>query len=199
MYVDLKSLRQQYADLSDEALLAIRRDELVEDAQKCYDEELRRRNLIFGEARVSSVEAGDEQRPEWLDDAAEVYSAIVLPQANAAEDAETAASALRNAGIPCYVELVELEPGANTSGAAHEYRVLVPGKYNLRGVAVLDCEIFNPDWEADYRMQLEQVPNENLADMHPQVALAGLYDRIERAKKAYEEEQIRRNRTAGRV
>ena len=46
MQVDLEYLRRQYASLSDEALLALDRSELVETAQKCYDEELVRRKPI---------------------------------------------------------------------------------------------------------------------------------------------------------
>ena len=45
MKVTAEDFRHQYADLSDEALLDIERQELVELARKCYDEELARRKL----------------------------------------------------------------------------------------------------------------------------------------------------------
>ena len=43
MPLDPEYLRHHYASLSDEALLELDRSELVETAQKCYDEELIRR------------------------------------------------------------------------------------------------------------------------------------------------------------
>jgi len=43
--VTAEDFRHQYADLSDEALLDVDRQELVELARKCYDEELARRKL----------------------------------------------------------------------------------------------------------------------------------------------------------
>ena len=48
MKVTAEDFRHQYADLSDEALLDIDRQELVDLARKCYDEELARRQLKTG-------------------------------------------------------------------------------------------------------------------------------------------------------
>ena len=45
MQVDPEYLRRHYNSLSDEALLAFNRSDLVEIAQKCYDAELDRREL----------------------------------------------------------------------------------------------------------------------------------------------------------
>ena len=45
MPVDPEYLRQHYASLSEEGLLAIDRADLVELAQKCYDDELGRRGI----------------------------------------------------------------------------------------------------------------------------------------------------------
>jgi PhnB protein len=45
MKVTAEDFRHQYADLSDEALLDVDRQELVELARRCYDEELARRKL----------------------------------------------------------------------------------------------------------------------------------------------------------
>ena len=73
MPVDLEYLRQHYASLSDDALLEINRADLVEAAQKCYDHELAAR-------RLRSAEPVDD-KPEWLDEASEVYSRIDAPGA----------------------------------------------------------------------------------------------------------------------
>ena len=48
MPVDPEYLRAHYASLSDEALLAINREELVKTAQQCYDNELAQRDLASG-------------------------------------------------------------------------------------------------------------------------------------------------------
>jgi hypothetical protein len=203
MYVDLEALRQQYADLSDQALLAIRRDDLTEEAQRCYDQEMQRRDLTRRSLNAppeggrpedgGPEDRGNDTRPDWLDDAAEVFSVVVLPrQPDSAADAERAADTLRSAGIPAYVQMVAMERGDSSSGPTQEWRVFVPGKFNLRALAVLDCEFFNPDFEADYRNQLEQTSDEELAEMHPRITLAGVYDRIERATRVYNEELARR-------
>jgi PhnB protein len=51
MRISAEDLRRQYADLSDEALLEVDRQDLVELARNCYDEELARRNLKTTSAR----------------------------------------------------------------------------------------------------------------------------------------------------
>ena len=51
MKMSAEDLRRQYADLSDEALLDVDRQDLVELARTCYDEELARRHLKATSAR----------------------------------------------------------------------------------------------------------------------------------------------------
>ena len=51
MKLSAEDLRRQYADLSDDALLEVDRQDLVELARTCYDEELARRNLKAASAR----------------------------------------------------------------------------------------------------------------------------------------------------
>ncbi len=88
MPADLKYLREHYASLSDDALLAIHREDLVETAQRCYDDEIKQRGLASGrrakpkeelpveEDEVVDREA-DPDQPDWLEDASEVYSRVV--------------------------------------------------------------------------------------------------------------------------
>ncbi|MCU1233878.1 MAG: hypothetical protein JWP63_1845 [Candidatus Solibacter sp.] len=45
MKLNIDDIRRQYAELSDEALLDIDRDDLVDQARQCYDAELARRHL----------------------------------------------------------------------------------------------------------------------------------------------------------
>jgi hypothetical protein len=58
--IDPEYLRKYYAGLSDEALMAVDRSELVESGRAFYDEEIERRGLITDDMlpRVSTVTAG---------------------------------------------------------------------------------------------------------------------------------------------
>src|SRR5690348_13925132 len=117
MRIDSEYLREQYGSLSDEALLAIDRSDLVEAAQACYDAELERRQL--GRARKApqpedpAIERAEDTNagaePDWLEEAAEVYSHAVRSGEPPAEDLTDAHDALEAAGVPCYMELVETQ------------------------------------------------------------------------------------------
>ncbi len=120
MRIDVKSLREQYAALSDDALLEINRGDLVQVAQGCYDDELRKRALdaeSTASRRRPRVSADrpmpdspgpeppvyDEQageKPAWLDEAAEVYSEYIRHGTAPAEEAARARDTLASAGIP---------------------------------------------------------------------------------------------------
>jgi hypothetical protein len=85
--------RKHYTELSDEALLEIRKSDLIPEAQNCYDEELRQRGLNQPSPTPASEEeaAGSEPGQEQLAEAA-VYTSI--------EEANVARMLLRSAGIP---------------------------------------------------------------------------------------------------
>jgi len=221
MQIDPKYLRQQYSSLSDEALLAIDRSELVEIAQQCYDAELserglkqRRRAKPTDEARAVPEQADDRadeeaayddaeldaeddveyepgDEPDWLDEAAEVYSRGVLAGTVPGEDVLDARNALDAAGIPCHVELT-VEPEGPPTPAAHRWRVLVPGQLNMQATSILERDIFNQDFEANWKAHLQTLSDTELDAMQPETAFCGLFDRVERVTRAYEEEIARR-------
>src|SRR5437764_428671 len=62
MKVSIDEIRRQYAALSDEGLLEIEREDLMEQARQCYDEELERRHI----RRPRSAPEHFEKRPEDL-------------------------------------------------------------------------------------------------------------------------------------
>jgi len=206
MQVDTAYLREQYANLTDAALLAIRRDELVEAAQHCYDEELHRRGLRSVESAMDAgsgvsvpaaheahIEADSEDAPEWLDEAAQVYSSVILPGQSSADEITDAREALEAAGIPCYIETFALPPERERdSRITHEWRLLVPGKFNLRATSVLEKEIFNENFELEWRAHLEHLSDQDFMDMTPEIAFAGLFDRVERVRRVYDAEARRR-------
>ena len=213
MAIDLEYLRQHYATLSDEALLAINRADLVEAARKCYEDELGRRKLAerskarpAAAARPRPVEADDAgdgddaaagelesfasgEEPDWLEDSAEVYSKIEIPGAPAADLAD-ARDALTAAGIPSYLDVVHDEKYVQRE--SDRWRLRVPANFNLRAMAVLERDIFNPDFVAQWKAHLETLPDEEVLAMNPESVFVGLYDRIERVNQVYDEEITRR-------
>ncbi len=201
MQVDPESLRQHYRSLSDEELSALRREELTETAQECYDEEWERRGLV--ETQESELLAGGEDyevacsegevEPDWLRDAACVASFVSQPGRSAASDADAARLALERAGIPCQMSAVEVARSSDQP-AQHEYRAMVPAPLTLKATSILDREIFNPQLEGDWRIHLESLTDTELADLNPDVICAGLFDRIARLKRAYNDEVSRRFR-----
>jgi len=200
MPLDPEYLRRHYAALSDEALLATDRADLVEMAQKILDEEVARRdlsthrtytNLHDDDAEADLEPPDDGDKPAWLDEAAEVYSVADLP--GTGPDAANAHDVLEAAGISCYLDLYEI-PKEKSAGPepTHRWRLMVPGKLNLRATSVLERDIFNPDFEPTWKAHLESLSDEELRSMNPQVAFCGLFDRIERVNRVYAEEIARR-------
>ena len=198
MQMDPEYLREHYASLSDEALRAIDRTSLVEVARRCYDDELRQRaaaprDLPDEEVGVEIEPPDLGDKPSWLEDAAEVYSWVVLPGNAVPFDAEVAHDALVNAGIPCHFDLFE-DPKEQSvlPESTHRWRLMVPGKLNLRATSVLEREIQNPEFEAVWKTHLEALSDRELRETNPQVTFCGLIDRIERVTRAYDEELARR-------
>ena len=120
MKVTAEDFRHQYADLSDEALLDVDRQELVELARQCYDEELVRRKLKA--APPAPVQA---QAPEPHSEPEEFAVARTY---ELQEEARLARELLRSAGIRAHL-------GANGQ------ELLVPASTREEALAVLDSEL----------------------------------------------------------
>jgi hypothetical protein len=210
LQADPDYLRRHYASLSDEALRAIDRTDLVALAQRCYDEELARRGqtpqkvaerpapqhtvvrrldqLDDGEEPEGDTEISGVDRPEWLDEAACACAFPIRPGSDSG-DAGAARQMLEAAGIPCHLVVHEIAPIA----AQREYRLMVPGKFSMVAESILDQEIFNADMEAEWKTHFEELSDDELSAVDPEVLFGGLLDRIERVRKAYDEELTRRN------
>ena len=194
MAVDIESLRRHYASLSNEALLDVNRDELVAAAQSCYDEEVTQRGLVASEAPEEDgvVLTPDENEPEWIEEAAEVYSILIRPGLSGASDIDAARSALSEAGVPSYLDVLE-EPSEDPGvPPTQRWRLLVPGEMNLQATSILERDIFNAEFEAVWRHHLETLSDEQLEATEPQDVLCGLFDRVQRVLQAYEDEWERR-------
>jgi putative phosphoesterase len=194
MKLDTEFLRQHYAAMPDEELESIDPNELVAAAREIYDAEVASRQAP--PERPSMPQRSSEVQPEieieedWLEDASEAYSRYVSRGNEPAPEAEHARQVLEAAGIPCHLELFE-EPDQEEH-MQFRWRVLVPGKLSHRAAGVLDRDIFNEEFEASWRSHLEVLSDEDLRVMDPGYAFCGLYDRLERANKAYDEELARR-------
>lgn len=199
MPVDLEYLRHHYASLSDEALLELGRSELVETAQKCYDEELARRKSIgltkplIQTADLESQLPDGDNKPEWLDDASEVFSQVDRAGAAPAPDIANARDALEAAGILCYLDIsVPPEEAPPSQKPIRLWRLMVPGNFNQHATSILERDIFNAEFEAEWKTHLEMLSDEELRAMDPKVAFCGLFDRVERVTRAFDEEIARR-------
>ena len=192
MQIDPKGIRSHYASLSDEGLRDIDRSDLTGLAQKYYDEEVARRELLPQE-EPEQLEDGAE--PEWLGDAACACAYTSFPGSSSAAEAATARDALEDAGIPCYIVIHKLEPDRppDDEPVRHrEYQVMVPGALNLQATSVLDEQIFNVDVEGAWAVHFQALSDEELQALTPEVICAGMEDRIMRLKRAYAAELDRR-------
>jgi hypothetical protein len=209
MQPDPEFLRQHYASLCDEELLATDRADLVAIAQTIFDDEVSRRGLTRGPklpraarqpdplAEIPDVDGDlrDETgKPAWLADAAEAYSVYAPDDRRDSGPAQTAAAArdaLEAAGIPCYLDLYAEPPDETFARAGYRWRLLVPGNLNLRANSVVE-QISNAEWEEVWKTHLELLSNADLRAMTPQFVFCALFDRVERANRVYEEEIERR-------
>jgi hypothetical protein len=219
--IDREYLRQHYASLSDEALAALDRNDLVEAAQKLYDEERARRGMVRQKSVVPMPapaprapvaadaeldedagvyklpdDTGGAEPPAWIDGAACAISYVDSPGTDNSPEAANARDVLRAAGIPCYMSVQQQPPNPTPQRPQVEYRVLVPGGLNLKAQSILDKEVFNPQMEAEWRALFEELSDETLSELSPEIICAGLADRIERLTRIYQEELERRKSDA---
>jgi hypothetical protein len=191
MPTDPEYLRRHYASLSDEALLDIDRKELVESAQKCYDDELVQRSLPPQRGRVAET-TSLEDKPAWADEANEVFSQVSHPGAVPAPEIANARDALEAAGIPCYLDLSDQQEDPPDPRPTKIWRLMVPGNLNQRATSILERDIFNAEFEAEWKTHLEMLSDDDLRAMDPKLAFCGLFDRVERVTRAFDEELARR-------
>jgi hypothetical protein len=186
--IDLNQLRLQYSELTDEALLEIERDELVDAAQQCYDDELLKRNLRPQKPlRTAPATEGDvpqlEGEPAWLPDAMSAMSTV-----GGEGSVYEARAVLHRAGIVSHV--VDREP--EKAGEPVISDLLVPPGQHLLALSILDRDFFNPQTEADWKNHFEALNDQELLDIDADLLVAGMRDRIERLVRAYEDELLKR-------
>lgn len=200
MELDLQQLRQQYEALSDQALLEIDRDDLVDAARQCYDKELQLRKLrpkrrekeeaIDIDVDPADFDWGGREEPAWLPEAISVFSVSLTRWTGAAQRMHEAVDVLTSAGIPCYVSKIEEDP---TKGRVEqEYQLTVPPKHHLQALSVLDKDLLNAEMEADWKAHFGSMSDDDLLELDEDALVAGMRDRIERLIRAYEDELLKR-------
>jgi hypothetical protein len=132
MKFDPADLRHQYAGFSDEALLEMNREDLVEAARQIYDEELASRGLVSTEVLPHVDAAAPSDSDEELVEVATYTSR---------EEATMAQSFLRSAEIPCELQ-------SKSALEESDIRLLVRASLLDEALNVLGAEISEEDLAA---------------------------------------------------
>ena len=138
MDVSLDDFRRHFGILSDDALLATRREDLVESAQQCLDEELSRRGLSTGAPGSGEIVAEAAE----ADPGSAEGEPVSIATYTVAEEASLARGLLRIASIPCHL--------ANEySGlGGFQLELMVPAAYVEQALDVLGAEISDEELAA---------------------------------------------------
>jgi hypothetical protein len=195
MPIDAEHLRQHYASLSDDEFDELVRDDLTDVAQKCYDHEFERRGLRRSREETPDVARPRTALPEESDEFEDEEPFVVCAfrvDGDAAHSASEARSALEASGVPCRIEVQEVEDESTGPRRWTEYQVIVPNGLSLQATSVLDKEVFNIKMESDWKTHLETLSDEQLLRLDADALCEGLLDRAARLKKTYKEEVQRR-------
>ena len=138
MNIDAEDFRRQYANLNDEALLEMNRDDLVPMAQQCYDVELSARGLDAPNAPEEQVAAATQNPLENL---------IELASFDNPSEATVARSILRLAEIPCALS-TDLPLAGSVLNVAYEVKLYVPSEFADEAEAILDSQISDEELAA---------------------------------------------------
>jgi hypothetical protein len=156
MKVDADDFRRVYDSLNDEALLAVKRDELVEVAQQCYDVEVARRGLAAHDnaAAVPAPGSAEAASPELVEVA--TFTDV--------DDARLARDLLQSAEIPSYLATDAKLPG--NMSAPVGFRLSVAPSLLEQAREILDAQISDEELaaQAEAAGEIEPVEDEPLEE-----------------------------------
>jgi len=128
--VSLDDFRRHFELLSDAALLATNRDDLVESARECYDEEVARRGLNTPPA---DEPAGDATSAALAGHEGEEL--VLIATYNIPDEASLARGLLESAEIPYQLQNEYVALGG------FQLRLMVPAAFEEQALEVLQSEI----------------------------------------------------------
>jgi hypothetical protein len=186
MEIKFRELKRHYASLSEEELLAVDRGELTKAAQEAYDNEIANRGLNEP-LPVDAPEVNYDMKPDWSSGSVCICSFLNKLQGAEAEKIAKSRAALKVAGIPNELTVTkDEESGDEILG------VIVPTMFATHASAILDRDVVNEEYAAEWRVQLESLSDEDLKALDPKIFCVGLLDRIARIRRAYSDEMQRR-------
>jgi len=209
MQIDKRQLEKHFASMNDEELLELKREDLTEAAQKIYDLEIARRGvdktLAVGvereqvEASIGEHNIGEDDEtsePDWHDDGVLACAFVDGTAHSGSEDgaelASKAQAVLHAAGIPSHLRVSE-DPDTRHSHAPQKLlEVLVPVKFAIHALSILDRDLHNSRFETEWREQLTMLSKEDMMSLDPGIFCAGLIDKVNRMKRIYAEEMSKR-------
>jgi hypothetical protein len=150
--VDADDFRRVYESLNDEALLAVKRDELVEVAQQCYDVEVANRGL------AASADAAAAPAPGSAEAAGEELVEVAI--FTDADDARLARDLLQAAEIPAYLAADAKLPG--NMSAPSGFRLSVAPSLLEQAREVLDSRISDEELAAQAEAAAEEESRDEL-------------------------------------
>jgi Putative prokaryotic signal transducing protein len=142
--IDPEDFKRHYELLSDDALLEMDRDDLVDAARMYYDAELARRKL----ARLREPQHDDPDVPMKTEppDAEAVVASFQYP-----DQLAEARDVLESAAIPFSIR-------ANR----YQYEVVVPRAFREQAEQKLRSQFLDPEDEVDYQHHFEELSDEEL-------------------------------------
>lgn len=145
MQIDPEDFKRHYALLSDDALLEINPDELVDAARPYYDAELAERELALPEAEDGGLPHPSDDAPGQTEDGLQLLATFL-----SLEEANFARGLLQSADIPSTFENEQ----AVWAGIG-ELRLMVPAAAYDRAREILETEISEEDLIAQAEAEAE--------------------------------------------
>jgi hypothetical protein len=134
--ISLEDFRRHFEILSDKALMETNREDLVESAKTCFDEEVSRRGLKLP---ASAAEAAEQPAPEPVNPDDEL---VLIATYTIYDEANLARGLLESASIPFHLanEYVAL--------GGFQLRLMVPAAYEEQALEILESEISDEELAA---------------------------------------------------
>jgi len=129
MKISTDDFRKAYADLSDEALQDMNRDELTEAAQQVYDEELATRGLAVEEPEAAAATV------------AEQADLVEVARFDNMDELDLARSLLKSADIPSFLSNDPSLPGIFRATRSAWHELYVRSADEDEALAVLESEV----------------------------------------------------------